>query len=116
MYRPECNGSESSIFECNYGEEDTVPRSCDSSSVANYYYYYRSNYDVTSLICLPGTRSRYKYINIEQEYKGKRVKLHVAIIAGQILLRKQHAEHVLDDFNLDSVCITSYIVVLCMLG
>ena len=53
MYHPVCNGNESNILNCSYGEQDTLPSSCSQISIDNYRYY-RSNNDVTSLICLPG--------------------------------------------------------------
>ena len=54
MYHPECYGNESNILECSYGEQDTVPRSCNQRSVLYNYRSYYSNSDVTSVICLSG--------------------------------------------------------------
>lgn len=55
MYHPLCVGNESKILDCSFSTHDTVPSSCSQRSVlTSYRYYYYSNYDVTSILCLPG--------------------------------------------------------------
>ena len=44
IYHPDCAGNESNILDCPYSTEDSSPPSCRTNS----------EYDATSVICIPG--------------------------------------------------------------
>ena len=68
MYHPNCSGNESNILDCPYSKQDSVPRSCSSNAVYPTARYTYSNYDVTSVICLPGAFCNDKYSVIAARY------------------------------------------------